>query len=247
MRKPIIAGNWKMHKSVPEALELCEQINLAIHDSEVEVVVCPPFTALSAVCGLGSDKFRIGAQNISYAESGAYTGEISPAMLIDVCCSYVIIGHSERRQLFGETDEMVNKKALLSLKNGLRPIICVGETIEQRKSDLTAEVVVNQIEAAFDGITSDQATDVVVAYEPIWAIGTGETASAEDANSVIGTIRKTLARIYDQKVADKIRIQYGGSVKPSNIKEIMAQPEIDGVLVGGASLQAQDFAAIINY
>lgn len=247
MRKPIIAGNWKMHKTVSEALELCERLDRAVQDTDAEVVVCPPFTALSAVCGLGMSKVKIGAQNLSTAESGAYTGEISPVMLVDVCCSYVIIGHSERRQLFGETDEMVNQKVQLALKHHLRPIVCVGETLEQRRADQTEAVVVSQTKAAFAGVSKESAPEIVVAYEPIWAIGTGETASAEDANAVIGTIRKTLAEIYDQETADQIRIQYGGSVKPSNIKELMAQPEIDGVLVGGASLDFDDFTAIVRY
>ncbi|MFB5066424.1 MAG: triose-phosphate isomerase [Candidatus Wallacebacter cryptica] len=247
MRKPIIAGNWKMHKTVSEALELCERLERAVEDTDVEVVVCPPFTALSAVCSLGMDKVKIGAQNVSIAESGAYTGEISPEMLVDVCCTYVIIGHSERRQIFGETDEMVNQKIHLALKHHLKPIVCVGETLEERRADQTEAVVVRQTKAAFDGVSADKASEVVVAYEPIWAIGTGETASAEDANAVIGTIRKTLAEIYDQATADQIRIQYGGSVKPGNIKELMAQPEIDGALVGGASLDVQDFTAIVRY
>lgn len=247
MRKPIIAGNWKMHKTVSEALELCERLERAVEDTDVEVVVCPPFTALSAVCSLGMDKVKIGAQNVSIAESGAYTGEISPEMLVDVCCTYVIIGHSERRQIFGETDEMVNQKIHLALKHHLKPIVCVGETLEERRADQTETVVVRQTKAAFDGVSADKASEVVVAYEPIWAIGTGETASAEDANAVIGTIRKTLAEIYDQATADQIRIQYGGSVKPGNIKELMAQPEIDGALVGGASLDVQDFTAIVRY
>lgn len=247
MRIPIIAGNWKMHKTVSEAVELCEALDRAVHDVGHEVVVCPPFTALSAVCALGMSKVKLGAQNVSIAEGGAYTGEISPLMLVDVCCSYVIIGHSERRQHFGETDAMVNKKVHLALKHGLRPIVCVGETLAQRRAGETEAVVINQTKAAFAGIAREQVPNVVIAYEPIWAIGTGETASADDANEVIGTIRKTIALIYDQDTAGQIRIQYGGSVKPDNIRELMAQPEIDGVLVGGASLDLKGFTVIARY
>ncbi|HHX02167.1 MAG TPA: triose-phosphate isomerase [Firmicutes bacterium] len=247
MRKPIIAGNWKMHKTVSEAIELCESLDRAVQDLEIDVVVCPPFTALSAVCALGMSKVKIGAQNVSIAEGGAYTGEISPLMLVDVCCSYVIIGHSERRQHFGETDAMVNQKVHLALKHGLHPIVCVGESLAQRKAGETETVVVSQTKAAFAGVAREQVPEVVIAYEPIWAIGTGETASAEDANQVIGTIRKTIAQIFDQEVADQIRIQYGGSVKPDNIQELMAQPEIDGALVGGASLDLKGFTAIVHY
>ena len=247
MRKPIIAGNWKMNKTVSEAIELCQRLDQAVQGTDVEVVVCPPFTALSAVCALGMENVKIGAQNVSIAASGAYTGEISPEMLRDVCCSYVIIGHSERRQIFGETDAMVNQKIRLALQYDLQPIVCVGETLAERKAGETETIVVNQIKAAFDGVDAAQAQLIVVAYEPIWAIGTGETASADDANAVIGTIRKTLSQIYDQATADRIRIQYGGSVKPDNIAELMAQPEIDGALVGGASLKVEDFTAIVRY
>jgi len=247
VRKPIIAGNWKMNKTVSEAIELCQRLDQAVQGTDVEVVVCPPFTALSAVCALGMENVKIGAQNVSIAASGAYTGEISPEMLRDVCCSYVIIGHSERRQIFGETDAMVNQKIRLALQYDLQPIVCVGETLAERKAGETETIVVNQIKAAFDGVDAAQAQLIVVAYEPIWAIGTGETASADDANAVIGTIRKTLSQIYDQATADRIRIQYGGSVKPDNIAELMAQPEIDGALVGGASLKVEDFTAIVRY
>ncbi|HOB09315.1 MAG: triose-phosphate isomerase [Limnochordia bacterium] len=247
MRKPIIAGNWKMHKTVSESVGLCEALDRAVQDVDIEVVVCPPFTALSAVCALAMRKVKIGAQNVSIAESGAFTGEISPLMLVDVCCSYVIIGHSERRQHFGETDAMVNKKVHLALQHGLRPIVCVGESLMQRRAGETEAVVVSQTKAALAGIAQEQVPDIVIAYEPIWAIGTGETASADDANEVIGTIRKTIAEIYGQETAGRIRIQYGGSVKPDNIRELMAQPEIDGALVGGASLDLKGFTAIVRY
>lgn len=247
MRKPIIAGNWKMHKTIGEAIETCRNLAELIEEQNVEVVVCPPFTALSAVNALGLANIGLAAQNMADAESGAYTGEVSVLMLRDIGCKYVILGHSERRELFNETDEQINKKARLALKYRINPIICVGETLAQRKANETETVVVSQVKAAFDGITATDAVNVVIAYEPIWAIGTGETASAADANQVIATIRKTIAEIYDQEVANAVRIQYGGSVKSSNIKELMAEPEIDGALVGGASLDAKEFAAIVNY
>jgi triosephosphate isomerase len=247
VRKPIIAGNWKMHKTVSEAVELCEALDRSVQDLDIEVVVCPPFTALSAVCALNMGKVKIGAQNVSIADAGAYTGEISPLMLVDTCCSYVIIGHSERRQHFGETDAVVNEKIHLALRHGLQPIVCIGESLDQRRAGKTEAVVVSQAKAAFADVAREQVPEIVIAYEPIWAIGTGETASAEDANQVIGTIRKTIAKIYDQEAADQIRIQYGGSVKPGNIQELMAQPEIDGALVGGASLDLKGFTAIVHY
>lgn len=247
MRKPIIAGNWKMNKTVSEAVETCRNLDKMVQNKNVEVVVCPPFTALSAISAIGMSNVTIAAQNMSEAESGAYTGEVSVLMLRDVGCDYVIIGHSERRELYHETDQLVNKKARLALKHRINPIICVGETITQRRANETEEVVVRQVKAAFENIAAKDAVNVVLAYEPIWAIGTGETASATDANAVISTVRKTLVEIYDQNIADAIRIQYGGSVKSSNIKELMAQTDIDGALVGGASLDANEFAAIVNY
>lgn len=247
MRTPIIAGNWKMHKTVPEAVETCRNLDKQAVRDGVEVVICAPFTALSAIQALGLQNVKLGAQNMYYQPEGAFTGEISPVMLRDVGCEYVVLGHSERREYFSETDELVNKKALAALEIGLKPIICVGETLEQRKAGKTESLVVAQIEKAFSNISAEEAPVVVVAYEPIWAIGTGETASSEEANAVIKTIRNTLANIYGSTVADQIRIQYGGSVKPGNISELMAQSDIDGALVGGASLKVEDFAAIVNY
>ncbi len=247
MRTPIIAGNWKMHKTVSEAVETCRVLDQLVQDSNVEVVVCPPFTALSALSALGMSKVKLGAQNMCTEVSGAYTGEISVSMLRDVGCQYVIIGHSERRELFGETDEMVNTKTLLALKHDLLPIVCVGETLTQRKAGETESLVVGQIEKAFANLSCEQAQKVVVAYEPIWAIGTGETASSVEANAVIVTIRQTLDRLYGTDVAQQIQIQYGGSVKPANIGELMEQSDIDGALVGGASLLPEDFAAIVHY
>ncbi len=247
MRTPIIAGNWKLNKTVPEAVELCRQLE-ALLDGAVdrEVVVCPSFTALSAVQALGLVTVKHGAQNMAAYESGAYTGEVSAAMLRDVGCQYVILGHSERRELFGETDEAVNTKARLALRSDIKPIICVGETLEQRRSGETEDVVLGQLTRDFDGIDVEDAARIVVAYEPIWAIGTGETASGEDANTVISAIRRKLAVLYDADTAASIRIQYGGSVKPNNIREFMEYPDIDGALVGGASLRADDFVGIVQ-
>lgn len=247
MRTPIIAGNWKMHKIVGEAVELCRRLEELVADSDVEVVVCPPFTALSAVNALGLEKVKLGAQNMHFAEKGAYTGEISPGMLADVGCEYVILGHSERREIFGEDDELINKKVLKALNFDLKPILCVGETLEERQADKTKEVVINQIRQGLKDVPSSQIAKVVVAYEPIWAIGTGETSDGDDANQVIGSIRKALGELYGLESAEQVRIQYGGSVKAANVNEFMEQPQIDGALVGGASLEAHDFAAIVKY
>lgn len=247
MRIPIIAGNWKMHKTVPESIEACRKLEELVADSDVEVVVCPPFTALSAIKALGLEKVKLGAQNVYHEDKGAFTGEISAVMLHDIGCDYVIIGHSERREIFGEDDMLINKKVIAALQHCIKPIICVGETLSQRKAGETKAVVISQVEKAFHGISSKNAAQTVIAYEPIWAIGTGENSSGGDANAVIRTIRDTLTKIYGATVADEIRIQYGGSVKPANIQEFMAQPEIDGALVGGASLVPEDFVAIVKF
>ena len=247
MRTPIIAGNWKMHKTVSEAVELVRKLEAELKDSPVEVVVCPPYTALSAVFALGLSIVKLGAQNMYHEEQGAYTGEISPVMLKDVGCQYVILGHSERREYFKEDDEFVAKKAAKALEHGIKPIICVGESIEERRAGKTFDVVVTQTKGALAHITPEQIADVVIAYEPIWAIGTGETSTGEDANEVIGKIRAAIAELYGQEKADQVRIQYGGSVKPGNIAEFMNQPEIDGALVGGASLSADDFTKLVQY
>lgn len=249
MRRPIIAGNWKMFKTNSEARLLVTGLKeklAAVHD--VEVVVCPPFTALAPVAELLKDsKIALGAQNLFWEEEGAYTGEVSPVMLRDLGCQYVIIGHSERRQYFGETDQQVNKKVKATLRHQLLPIICVGETLEQREAGETDSVVSSQVEKALTGVGAEQIPKVVIAYEPIWAIGTGRSSTGEDANKVITLIRKTIAQQYQQEIADQVRIQYGGSVKPDNIKEFMSQPEIDGALVGGASLKVDSFNSIIRY
>jgi triosephosphate isomerase len=248
MRKPFIAGNWKMHKTIGEAIALVQDLRAALEDvAGCDVAVCPPFPALAAVRqALGGSDIGLGAQNMHWEEQGAFTGAVSPLMLAGLC-DYVIIGHSERRTLFGETDEMVNRKLHAALAHGLKPILCVGENLQQNQAGETVEFVGGQVRAAFAGVTAEQARGITVAYEPIWAIGTGLPATGEGANSIIGgAVRGTLAALYGEEVAQAVRIQYGGSVKPGNIAEFMAQPEIDGALVGGASLRAADFAAIVK-
>ncbi len=248
MRTPIVAGNWKMHKTVAEAVELTRSVRKAVMDvSGVEVVLCPPFTAISAVRdAIGPAKIGLGAQNMYFEEQGAFTGEISPLMLAELC-QYVILGHSERRQYFGETDEGVNKKAKAAMAHGLIPIICVGENLEQNKAGQTAAWVGNQIKGAFAGISAQDAAKFIVAYEPIWAIGTGVAAVPAEVNTIISTsIRGVLADLYDETVAQAVRIQYGGSVKPDNVADFAGQSEIDGALVGGASLKADNFAPLVK-
>ena len=248
MRTPFIAGNWKMHKTIEEAVALVAELRPALEGIVgCDVAVCPPFPALAAVRqALEGSKIGLGAQNMHFEEKGAFTGAVSPLML-EGLCDYVIIGHSERRNVFGETDEMVNKKLHAALAHGLKPILCVGENLEQNRAGETEAFVGGQVRAAFEGITAEQALLFTVAYEPIWAIGTGVPATGEGANDIIGgTVRATLASLFGDDVAQAIRIQYGGSVKPGNVDEFMAQPEIDGALVGGASLRAADFAAIVR-
>ncbi|HOV69714.1 MAG TPA: triose-phosphate isomerase [Clostridia bacterium] len=248
MRKPIIAGNWKMNKTPGETQAFIKELIPLVKDAKAEVVVCPPFVCLSAAAGaLKGTNIKLGAQNVHWAANGAFTGEVSADMLAELGVEYVIIGHSERRQYFGETDETVNKRAQAALARGLTPIICVGETLEQREQGITANVVQTQTRAAFEGIPADMAAKTVIAYEPVWAIGTGRTATAKDANEVIGLIRNTIKMIYDDATAQQIRIQYGGSMNPKNASELMNEPEIDGGLIGGASLKAVDFAAVVNY
>ncbi|MDM8520394.1 triose-phosphate isomerase [Anaerolineales bacterium HSG6] len=248
MRTPIIAGNWKMHKTAAEAVLLAREIREAVTNiDKVETVLCPPFTALGAVKGIIADSnIGLGAQNLHWEEQGAYTGEVSPLMLAGLC-DYVIIGHSERRQYFGETDETVNKKIKSALAHGLKPIVCVGENLDQYEAGETNSFVGSQIKGAFVGLSADDASKIVVAYEPIWAIGTGRTAEPEGANEIIATsIRGTLTELYSEEVAQKIRVQYGGSVKPNNVESFMAQPDIDGALVGGASLKTDSFVALVK-
>lgn len=248
MRTPIIAGNWKMHKTVAEAIQLahavCENV---VNVDGVDVVLCPPFTALSALKKIVEDtKVGLGAQNMYWEEQGAFTGEISPLMLSELC-AFVILGHSERRQYFGETDEGVNKKIKVALSHGLTPIVCVGENLAQNEAGETAEFVGGQVKAAFNGLSAEDAAQVIVAYEPIWAIGTGRNADPATANSIIGlNIRGALAEAYNEEVAQNIRVQYGGSVKPENVESYMSQPDIDGALVGGASLKPDSFMALVK-
>ena len=216
--------------------------------AKCDVVVCPPAVCLSAAAeALKGSNIKLGAQNVHWARSGAFTGEISADMLKELDVEYVIIGHSERREYFGETDEGVNKRALFALSNGLIPIICVGESLEQREQGITADVVSRQVKAALNGFTPENVEDTVIAYEPIWAIGTGKTATSEQANEVIRQIRDVVKELFGEKTAEKIRIQYGGSMNPKNASELMSMPDIDGGLIGGASLKAEDFAAVVNY
>jgi triosephosphate isomerase (TIM) len=248
MRKPIIAGNWKMNKTLKEALEMVEELKPMVREARCEVVVCPPFVCLGQVAdAVKGSNIKVGAQNMHYEESGAYTGEVSPAMLRELNIEYVIIGHSERRQYFNETDESVNKKVKAALAHSLIPIVCCGESLEEREDGITRDVLGKQIRRGLKGFSEGDIEKMIVAYEPIWAIGTGRTATDEQANEAIAYIRSVIASMYGKETADKVRIQYGGSVKPSTIKAQMEQSDIDGALVGGASLNASDFAAIVNY
>lgn len=248
MRKPIIAGNWKMHKVMSEAKSFVEEVKSLVPSSEkVDAVVCAPSLFLERLVEITKDtELKIGAQNMHFEESGAFTGEVSPVALKDIGVSYVVLGHSERRELFAETDDSVNKKTLAAFKHGLNPIVCCGETLEEREAGKTNDLVGEQVKKALAGLTEEQANTVVIAYEPIWAIGTGKSSSAEDANEVCAHIRNVVAEQFSQQIADAVRIQYGGSVKPANIKEYMAQPDIDGALVGGASLEAQSFLQLLE-
>lgn len=251
-RRPIIAGNWKLNKLVKESIELAEDIKIKLMDCNKSqlpvVVICPVFTALQSVSELIKHERDIflGAQNCYWEETGAFTGEISVPMIADIGGEYIIIGHSERRQYFSETDEMINKKAKAILAHGLLPIICCGETLEQRESGITDEFVSGQIKAALKGLSEEEIAKSVIAYEPIWAIGTGKTCDSPEANRVIKMIRDTVAQVSSRDAADKIRILYGGSVKPSTIEEQMSMSDIDGALVGGASLEAESFAQIVK-
>jgi triosephosphate isomerase len=247
MRTPIIAGNWKMFKTVDEALSFVEQVKGKAEVAGVESVICAPFTNLPAlVAAVKGTSIKIGAQNMHFADSGAYTGEISGEMLKALGVDYVIIGHSERRAYFAESDEIVNQKVLAAFKHGLTPIVCVGELLEEREAGKTKEVCKVQTEAAFQGLSTEQAAQVVIAYEPIWAIGTGKSSTADDANEVIAYIREVVAAQFNAEVAAAVRIQYGGSVKPANIKEYMSASDIDGALVGGASLEPDSYIQLVE-
>ena len=248
MRKPIIAGNWKMNKTPAEAVELVKGLIPLVKDAKCDVVVCPTAVCLPAVAEvIKGTNIKLGAQNVHFAESGAYTGELSAQMLKEVGVEYVIIGHSERRQYFGETDKTVNARTLAAVKAGLTPIVCVGEMLDEREAGYTDTLVTYQTQMALTGLTAEQAAQVVIAYEPVWAIGTGKTATDEQANETIGVIRRAVAAQFGEETAEKVRIQYGGSMKPANVKGLMAQAEIDGGLIGGASLKAVDFSQVVNY
>lgn len=247
MRKPIIAGNWKMHKTIAEAVEFVNEVKDKVNNDKVEAVICAPFTSLKDLKeATKGTNIKIGAQNMHFEEKGAFTGEISPLMLKELDIDYVVIGHSERRQYFNETDETVNKKVLKALEVSIKPILCVGETLEQREAGETKSVCKVQVQKALENVSKEDINKVVIAYEPIWAIGTGKTATSEDANDVIKYIREVVKDIYAD-LANEVRIQYGGSVKPANVSEIMSQSDIDGALVGGASLEANDYTQLVNY
>ena len=248
MRKPIVAGNWKLNKTVAEAVNLIEAIKEKAADIQgVDIVVCPPFTALQAAkAALAGSSVDLGAQNMHWEKSGAFTGEVSAEMLREVGCHYVILGHSERRQSVKETDEQVNRKAKAALAGGLRPIVCVGELLEERESGRTEAVVSAQVRGSLAGLSASDLLKTVVAYEPVWAIGTGRTATPAQAQEVHALIRSLLKKLADEHVAQSVRIQYGGSVKPSNAKELFGQKDIDGGLIGGASLEAGSFLDIVR-
>ena len=247
-RKLIIAGNWKMNKTVAESLALVGNLKLALaHVREVDIVVCPPFTALESVSKaiLDSD-LRLGAQNMSEQNFGAFTGEICAGMLKEFSVRYVILGHSERRQYQKESNALISRKAAAVHAASLKPIVCVGETLEERDGGQTEKVLETQVRGSLAGLTKEQMVETIVAYEPVWAIGTGKTATTQQAQDAHAFIRSLLVKLFDEAVAKKVRIQYGGSVKPANAKELMSQPDVDGALVGGASLEARSFADIIK-
>ncbi len=252
-RRPIVAGNWKMHKDHLEAVQLVQKLGYVLdeddHDGQ-DVVVCPPYVSLRSVqTVLEADRnpIQLGAQNCHAEDSGAFTGEVAAAMLVRLKVEYVIVGHSERRQLFGETDAVVRDKVAAVQRHGMRPILCVGETLEQRQAGEAEDVVAAQLRASLDGITVEDPEALVVAYEPIWAIGTGETATSDDAQAMCAHVRAVLGEVYDGDRADGVRVQYGGSVKPGNVRDLLNQADIDGALVGGASLTADDFALIVGW
>ena len=248
MRKKVIAGNWKMNMLPNEAIKFIEDIAPLIKNAKNEIVLCVPYTDLFySLLTVQGTNIKIGAQNMHFEEKGAYTGEVSGKMLKSINVEYVIIGHSERRQYFNETDETVNKKIKAAFRYGLKPIVCVGETLEQREQGKAVDVITKQTKLALEGLTEEQVKNTIIAYEPIWAIGTGKTATKEDANNSIKSIRNKICQIYGQNVANAVIIQYGGSVNSTNAKELFEMPDIDGGLVGGASLKAEEFSKIVNY
>ena len=248
MRRKVIAGNWKMNMLPNEAIKFIEEFAPLVKDTKAEVILCVPYIDLFyALLNAQETNIKIGAQNMHFEESGAYTGEVSGKMLKSIGVEYVIIGHSERRQYFSETDETVNKKIKAAFEYGLKPIVCVGENLEQREKGVTEEIITKQTELALDGLSKDQVKNTIIAYEPIWAIGTGKTATSEDANNSVKAIREKIAKLYGKEVAEEVIIQYGGSVKSSNAAELFSTSDIDGGLVGGASLKPEEFAKIVNY
>ena len=247
-RRKIVAGNWKMNKTPSQAAELIKELIPMVADADVDVVICTPATDLAIATELTKGtNIAVGAENMHWEESGAFTGEISADMLLDLGVKYVIIGHSERREYFAETDETVNKKIKAAIAKGLTPIFCCGESLEQREMGIMPEHIRMQIKIGMLDVTAEQAKNIVIAYEPIWAIGTGKTATADQADEVCGIIRDVIAELYDAPTAEAIRIQYGGSMKPANAAELMAKPNIDGGLIGGAALKAEDFTGIVKY
>lgn len=248
MRRKVIAGNWKMNMLPNEAISFLEEFEPLVKDTQNEVVLCVPYTDLFYCLNFAQGtNIKIGAQNMHWEEKGAFTGEIAPQMLKSIGVEYVIIGHSERRQYYNETDETVNKKLKAAFANDLKPIVCVGETLEEREAGITAQRITSQTRLALEGLTNEEVKNTIIAYEPIWAIGTGKTATADDANQSIIEIRKEIEKIYGKDVADCVIIQYGGSVKSSNAKELFGMSDIDGGLVGGASLKAEEFSKIVNF
>lgn len=249
MRKKIIAANWKMNQTIADTESFLKDFRLEVEDvSGVDIVIAPPFTVLAKLSELlgGSQKIRTAAQNMYFEASGAFTGEISAPMLRELYVKYVILGHSERRQIFGETDALINKKVIAALESELKPILCVGETLAEREAGKENEVLETQLRGSLAGVTAGQLVEVVIAYEPVWAIGTGKTASTQQAQDCHAHVRAVLAKLSDTETADKVRIQYGGSVKPANAADLLAQPDIDGALVGGASLDPRGFAEIVK-
>ena len=249
MRTPVIAGNWKMNKTVAEAVALASEIKEKVAGVEnVKIIVCPVFTAVKSVADvLKGTNVKVGAQDMYWETSGAYTGEVSGEMLLEAGAEYVIIGHSERRQYFGETNETVNKKLKKALSIGLKPIVCIGETLADRESGATEAVVEKQVREGFVGLTAEEMKGTIIAYEPVWAIGTGKTATADQAEAVHAFVRNLISQIWDKETADAVVIQYGGSMKPENVASLLAQPDIDGGLIGGAALKADSFEKLVKF
>ena len=246
-RKAVIAGNWKMNKTATEAAALIDQLIPAVKDAGCEVVICVPFTDLvTAVAKCQGTNIHVGAENVHFEKSGAYTGEISADMLVDLGVEYVVVGHSERRQYFAETDETVNKRARAALAAGLKPIICVGESLVQREQGVTEELIRMQVKIALGGMTAEELKNVIIAYEPIWAIGTGKTATSDQAEEVCAAIRKVVGELYGEAAAQGLTVQYGGSMNPGNAAELLSKKNVDGGLIGGASLKADQFAVIVD-